>query len=327
MRNSLIILAAALIFYGCGKKSEKEEESSASNNSISSKKSAVFNPDSAYNFIVNQVSFGPRIPNTKQHIAAGNYLEKQLKQYTSEVVVQNFQMKAYDGTLLNLKNIVGCFNPSSKKRILLAAHWDTRHVADKDKANPKATFDGANDGASGAAVLLEIARALSRDSSLKVGVDLIFFDGEDYGDTNGTAQNDWCLGSQYWSVNKHRPGYSAYYGILFDMVGARNALFFKEYHSMKFAPSIVEKVWGAAASLGYGRYFINEGGIPVEDDHYYVNTIGKIPMIDIIETTAPANGNGNFADYHHTRQDNISVIDKQTLKAVGQTVLQVLYNE
>ncbi|WP_035727378.1 M28 family peptidase [Eisenibacter elegans] len=291
-----------------------------------------FNADSAYAFIERQVAFGPRVPNTAAHRRCGEYLSQTLRGYGWEVMEQSFEARAYDSTLLQGRNIIASYNPQAAKRILLAAHWDTRHVADKDSVRKNEPFDGANDGGSGVGVLLEIARILGTvDTSLSnVGVDIILFDLEDYGYPENyegqQTMESWCLGSQYWAKNKHRDNYSAYYGILLDMVGAKGARFYREGHSMQFAAGITQKVWGIAARLGYSSVFVNQQSPGIMDDHYYVNKIAKIPMIDIVEFN-PEDGRSYFGHYHHTHADNMSIIDTATLKAVGQTVLQVIFNE
>ena len=228
------------------------------------------------------------------------------------------------------------FLPKKENRILLCAHWDTRPFADKDEDKSKQgdPIDGANDGASGVAVLLEIARAIQQKSP-EYGVDIIFFDAEDYGaldfsmagmpDYNSTAET-WCLGSQYWSKNPHKPNYTAKYGILLDMVGAKDAVFPKEGYSLRYAAKLVNYIWNRGHDLGYGDYFqkrvMNGGGIT--DDHFYVNKYAGIPCVDILHYNIENNGFGYF---HHTHQDNMSVIDPNTLNAVGDVVLDVVYNE
>jgi glutaminyl-peptide cyclotransferase len=282
----------------------------------------AFNQDSAFSFIEKQVSFGPRIPNTPAHIQCSDYLVQQFKKYGAQVTEQDFQAKAYDGKLLRSKNIIASVNPSATKRILLAAHWDTRPWSDEDNKSPAKTFDGANDGGSGVGILMEIARVITTvQNKPVVGVDIVLFDSEDYGKSE--HQDSYCLGSQYWAKNKHVANYSAYYGILLDMAGAKGARFSKEGVSMEFAPSIVNKVWDQASALGYNQYFIHQTANNITDDHFYVNKFGKIPMIDIIDY----NSDSGFGKYWHTQDDNMQVIDKNTLKAVGQTLLQVLYNE
>ncbi|MEN8249393.1 MAG: M28 family peptidase, partial [Bacteroidota bacterium] len=207
-------------------------------------------------------------------------------------------------------------------RILLATHWDTRPWASKEKEDPTVEFDGANDGGSGVGVLLEIARQIQMKGGPDVGVDLLFFDGEDWGQENGGRMDSWCLGSQHWANNKG--AYSAYYGILLDMVGGKNAQFPYEGYSHQMAKKVMKNVWSQASDIGYSRYFIprREGGIT--DDHYYVNKIAKIPMINVLHWEPE---HGYFGNWHHTRADNMDLIDKNTLKAVGQTMLHVVYYE
>lgn len=291
-----------------------------------------FSADSAYAFLEKQVSFGPRVPNTAEHRQAGDYLINKLKQFGAEVIVQDFEATAFDGTVLNLRNIVGSYNPEASKRILLAAHWDTRPFADKeeDESLWRQPIAGANDGASGVGVLLELARLMHENQGPQVGVDIIFFDGEDYGEPEFMPEEQkerkvyWCLGSQYWAINKHKSNYSAYYGILLDMVGGKNAQFYREGYSREMAPSVVKLVWDWAHELGYDQYFKYSNSEPIIDDHLYMNK-GGVPSIDIIEYD-PAS-DFYFSDFHHTHKDDMDIISKETLKAVGETVLHVVYNE
>ncbi|MDB5262904.1 MAG: Glutamine cyclotransferase, partial [Adhaeribacter sp.] len=205
-------------------------------------------------------------------------------------------------------------------------HWDTRPFADKDTLNPTKPSDGANDGASGVGVLLELARILNTArNNPGIGVDFIFFDGEDYGNANGGAEETWCLGSQYWAKNKHQNGYNANFGILLDMVGAKGAKFAQEAYSKQYAPQVVNNVWKTASQLGFSDYFIYADNGGITDDHVFM-TQGGVPSIDIIDYD-PTSPDGTFGKYHHRHSDNMSIIDKNTLKAVGQTVLQVIYNQ
>jgi glutaminyl-peptide cyclotransferase len=281
-------------------------------------------------YVDTQVKFGPRVPNTKAHKACAAWMVAKLKQFGCEVTTQDFIATTYDGKKLQAQNIIGAINPNATKRILLAAHWDARAIADKDSVDKNKPIDAANDGGSGVGVLLEIARVI-QEAKVKpnVGVDIIFFDAEDTGephDFKGKSNgNSWCLGSQYWAKNKHKPNYTAYYGILFDMVGARGAVFPYEGGSMQFAPMIVRNIWDIASRLGYEKIFLQEQGGGITDDHVAVNEVAKIQMIDILEFH-PNDADG-FGKYHHTHQDNMSVIDKGTMKAVGQTVLTALYQE
>ncbi|MGY6744653.1 MAG: M28 family peptidase [Cecembia sp.] len=288
-----------------------------------------FNPDSAYAFIQQQVDFGPRVPNTEGHRKTREWLIEKLKSYGLEVKTQDFQARTYDNLNWNLTNIIASYNPSAKKRILLGAHWDTRRIADKDTERIDEPIDGANDGGSGVGVLLEIARLItSSEETLDIGVDFILFDGEDdgepeYSNVRNNNQIWWCLGSQHWSKNPHQPGYTAYYGILVDLVGAKGARFYREGYSMRYAKNIVNKVWNFASELGYSDFFIARDAPEIIDDHVFVNRDAKIPMINIVEFS-PDYG---FGHYHHTHADNMDIIDRRTLKAVGQTVLFTLYQE
>ena len=320
-----ILFAAAMI--SC---SQTPSSSSAKVESQPVKQQNVpaFDADSAWVFVENQVKFGPRVPNSEAHVACGNYLASELKRFGAQVYEQEATLTAYNGTQLKAKNIIGSFNPENSKRVLLFAHWDSRPYADHDKdpANQMKPIDGADDGASGVGVLLEMARQFSIKSPA-IGIDIIFFDAEDYGTPEFVKEykeNTWCLGAQFWAKNPHVKGYKADFGILLDMVGAKNASFFKEATSMRYAPQIVEEVWSTARDLGYGKFFINAEGGAITDDHQYVILGRNIPCIDIIYTD-PESDNG-FGPHWHTQNDTMDNIDRETLKAVGQTVLQVVYN-
>jgi Zn-dependent M28 family amino/carboxypeptidase len=314
------LLIGLLFIVSCSSNTEKKE--TVSQKPARKVDVPAFNADSAFSFVKKQVDFGPRIPNTKAHAETAAFLVKTLQRCGAQVTVQDFEAETYDGQKINLKNIVASFNPEKTKRILLAAHWDTRPFADKDPQKPTSTFQGANDGASGVGVLLEVARAMHAQALPEAGIDIIFFDGEDWGPLNGDLKEWWCLGSQYWS--KHKSNYAAYYGILLDMVGAPNAQFHREGYSMEYAPSIVEKVWNHAHRLGYSGVFVNKTQDGITDDHVFVNTIAKIPMIDIVHFEP---GIGYFGDFHHTQRDNLDVISKEMLRMVGSTVLNVVYYE
>lgn len=287
----------------------------------------VFNADSAYSFIEQQLAFGPRVPNTNAHKKCGDWIVGKLKEYNATVTEQNANLRAYDGTNLKARNIIGSFNPELSSRILLCAHWDSRPWADHDPdpANHNKPVPGANDGASGVGVLLEIARLMSINDP-GVGVDIVFFDAEDYGEPQeeqGYYADAWALGSQYWSANPHVPGYTARFGILLDMVGAKNAVFTKEQFSRQFAPNIVRRVWQTAEKLGYNNLFVNKDSGPVTDDHYYINQIMRVPTIDIIDYGDDREK--GFFEYWHTIDDTIEQISRETLKGVGQTVITVVY--
>ena len=328
-RNSMFILSAFILFsaFSCGTNGSK-----TTSTDITEKKVIVqvpqFDADSAYKYIQAQVDFGPRTPNSKGHVACGDYLAAKLAEHGAKVISQNAELPAYDGTLLKARNIIGSFKPESKKRIALFAHWDTRPWADNDpnEKNHHTPILGANDGASGVGVLLEIARQINQQQP-ELGIDIIFLDAEDYGTPQfyeGKHKEEaWCLGSQYWSRNPHVQGYNARFGILLDMVGGENSVFLKEGYSEEFAPDINKKVWKAAKKAGYGKTFIDERGDTITDDHLFINRLARIKTIDII----PNDPETGFPSTWHTIHDNMDHIDKNTLKAVGQTVLEVIYNE
>lgn len=286
-----------------------------------------FNADSAYNYVKKQLDFGPRVPGSEAHKQCAEWFIDFFSDKADTVYVQDFRTRLYNGNGIDGKNIIAAFNPEAKKRILLAAHWDSRPFADHDpdEKNWNTPIDGANDGASGVGVLMEIARIL-KNNPINVGVDIILFDLEDYGAPyylNLMTNDDWALGSQYWAKNPHIYNYRAYFGILLDMVGAPNAKFPKEYYSQQFAPALSNDVWRVAREIGYSDYFTNELGHPINDDHIYVNTIARIPMIDIIHLEN--NSESSFYPYWHTVKDNLEQIDPKTLGMVGDVVVNVLY--
>lgn len=330
MKTQNLAFLLLLLVFGCGQ-NNNESKTTQTEQPQQVVNVPAFNADSAYSFVKKQVDFGPRVPNTTPHQQAGDYFIRTFEDYGASVTVQEFESTTFDGKKLNLRNIVASFFPEQKKRILLAAHWDTRPFADKDDHDQKKPIDGANDGASGVAILLEIARVLHTSDNPQVGIDMILFDGEDWGETENMrvpVKNGldywWCLGSQYWAKHKHKPNYSAYYGILFDMVGGKNAQFYREGFSLQFAPKIVEKVWNTAERLGYSHIFVKKNQGEIIDDHLFVNQYGKIPTIDIV---AHDPATGSFGSFHHTHDDALDIISKETLKAVGETALHVIYHE
>lgn len=285
-----------------------------------------FDKDSAYLFVETQVNFGPRVTNTAEHTACKDWLVAKFKNYGASVIEQDFKATAYTGTVLNSTNIIAQFNPESTNRVLLAAHWDTRPMADHDpdEANHDKPILGADDGGSGVGILVEIARQLSLNP-IDLGVDIVLFDAEDYGESQGEDYKTWCLGSQHWGNNLHKPDYRANFGILLDMAGAKNARFTMDETSMTYAPAFMRKVWKLAQGMGYGSYFVSEQTNILIDDHLFVNQLTGIPTIDIINR--PMKSETGFGHYWHTLDDDMSIIDRRTLRAVGQTVLAVVYRE
>lgn len=295
-----------------------------------------FNADSAYAFTKAQCDFGPRDMNSRGHDLCGEWIVSKFKEYGCKVTTQTATLAGYDGTKLRSRNIMASINPEATTRILLCAHWDSRPWADNDpdSVNWRKPILAANDAASGVAVMLELARIIGKSKDEKafnkqLGIDFVCFDAEDWGTPQWADVADnadsWALGAQYWSKNLPQ-GYEARYGILLDMVGGVGAKFYREGMSMQYAPEIVKKVWRAAREVGFGSYFPKEDGGVITDDHVPVNQFAKIPTIDIIPYYADCQ-QSSFGPTWHTLADNMENIDKNTLKAVGQTLVQVIYKE
>lgn len=325
----LLVIAFAF-FASCGGSKDNDNDNNQDSLPEQTVNIPEFNKDSAYEYVAQQLAFGPRVPESTAHAECAVYLTSELERHGLTVFVQEITVRTYDGKILKGKNIIGSFDSENKKRVMLSSHWDSRPYADwdPDPANHRTPIPGANDGASGVGVLLEIARLITQNPP-SVGIDIIFWDIEDYGephDAQNTGKEDtWGLGSQYWSKNMHKPGYNARFGILLDMVGAKDAVFRMEGFSHKFAPSILRKVWNYAKELGYAQYFIFEESNPIMDDHYYVNKYANIPTIDIIHQ--PYDSQTGFFPYWHTLEDNLDKIDPEMLKIVGEVVLKTIYSE
>ena len=324
----MYVLTGCLFLSCCGQKTATDRLTTMVTDPKSNLSSPVFDPDSAYAFVERQVQFGPRVPNTEAHKACARYLTFELERFGAKVYVQEAVLTAYNDDRLQASNIIGVFNPEQTRRVLLFAHWDSRPYSDQDPDvnNHFKPIDGADDGASGVGVLLEIARQIGIQG-IGIGIDIIFFDAEDYGEpvfAYNNQQDTYCLGAQFWAKNPHVPDYKAEYGILLDMVGSKNATFYRESYSLEYAAPIVERVWNTARNIGYGKFFVNASGGGVTDDHLYVNKGRGIPSINIINYDP--NTYHRFGSYWHTQQDTMDNIDRETLKAVGQTVLEVIYN-
>ena len=291
----------------------------------------TFSADSAYAFADKQCSFGARTMNSEAHHKCGEWIMGKFREYGLAVEAQDADLKGYDGTTLHSRNIIAHFRPECPTRILLCAHWDSRPWADNDpdSTNWRKPVMAANDGASGIAVMLEIARLLKKDTTLSVGIDFVCFDAEDWGTPQWSDSEDdadtWALGAQYWAT--HLPqGYKARYGILLDMVGGQGAHFYQEGVSKQYAAEIVNKVWRTASQIGYGSFFPMTDGGMITDDHVPVNEKASIPCIDVI-AYYPDCRQSSFGPTWHTVSDDMQHIDHNVLKAVGQVVVQVLWSE
>ena len=329
MRNIILLICIVMVCYSCSttKKSQTAEQSVVN---------IEFNADSAYTFCAAQCSFGPRTMNSEAHEQCAQWIQQKFEQYGYSVQLQKADLKGYDGTILKSTNIIARQKPTANgqqptAKIFICAHWDSRPWADNDpdEANWRKPVMAANDGASGVAVMLELARQLQQNDSARLAVDFICFDAEDWGIPQWKEEVDgdsWALGAQYWAASSLPQQGNYQYGILLDMVGGQGAKFYREYNSMHYARNIVERVWQAANTAGYGSIFPYKDGGGVTDDHVPVNEKAGIPCIDIINYY-PDCEQSSFGPTWHTISDDMQHIDKNTLKAVGQTLVQLIYSE
>lgn len=286
----------------------------------------LFNQDSAFAYVEHQCSFGPRVPNTKAHEACLAYLKSEMERFGAKVTLQKCDLKAFDGTFLKSTNIISSYFPERNKRVALFGHWDCRPFSDADKSGRmNAPVMGANDAASDVAVLMEVARNLQTNDP-GVGVDIIFFDSEDYGAPHNQEKDDdddtWCLGTQYWGKNTgYTEANKPFVGVLLDMVGAPGAQFAIDAVSRYYAPGPSADFWNLANSMGFGSSFVQGGEAQIVDDHYYVNKIAGIPTFDVIDYRM----NEGFPEMWHTQHDDVAHINKNTMGMVGRVLMHYLY--
>ncbi len=321
----ILYVTACLGFFACTEPARKPAGKPVESAAAYKQVSPDFNADSAYNWVQKQVDFGPRPCNSDAHTACGKYISKEFRRFADEVLEQKAVVKNFDGKNLNIVNIIASFNPTAQKRVIICTHWDTRPYADMDPdiANRNKPILAADDAGSGVGVMLEMARQMKARHP-EIGIDLICFDAEDLGKSEAGGDS-YCLGSQYWGKHTHIPGYKANYGVLLDMVGGFNARFIWEGTSLKYAEPILRKVWDQGVQLGFSNYYYYLEGGSLTDDHLFVNQLTGIPTIDIIHYTESTES--RFPAHWHTMGDNMGVIDRNTLKAVGQTLLEVIYKE
>ncbi|MFL5639619.1 MAG: M28 family peptidase [Gemmatimonadaceae bacterium] len=270
--------------------------------------STGFNGTSAYNYAKAQVDFGPRVPGSPAAKRAGDWIIQQMRARADTVIVQSFTYTTADGRKLPLRNILARFRPSLAERVLYLTHWDSRPISDSPtatEAEKKMPVPGANDGASGVGMFIALGDVLKRTKP-NVGVDLLFTDGEDYGDF-GPPEVDVLIGSKYFATHLPSPSYKPLYGILWDMIGDKDLRIPYEMNSFQQAPEVVSRVWQTAADLGYGDVFVQESGGPVTDDHIPLLNAG-LRVIDVIDLTYPS---------HHTPQDTMDKISARSLAIVG----------
>ncbi|HTI04120.1 MAG TPA: M28 family peptidase [Gemmatimonadales bacterium] len=273
-----------------------------------------FNGTTAFGYVQQQMSFGPRIPNTPGHQQEADWLLAQLRQRADTVIVQEITHKLKNGETLHLRNFVARFRPQASDHILFMAHWDTRPMADRAEnlGQQRMPVPGANDGASGVAILLGVADALkARPLTGATGADLLFVDGEDYGDFADT--NDVLIGSRWFAA--HQPaGYQPLYAVLFDMVGDKDLQIFQEGQSVAGAPEVVQRVWRVAADLGYGHQFVPSVRHTLTDDHVSLQKVG-IHAIDVVDFDYP---------YWHTTDDTIDKVSAESLQIVGDVAVALV---
>lgn len=330
MRNSIIaVLAIGLLALGSCKNQKTASESDQTDTIAVTR--VRFNADSAFASIEAQCAFGPRVPNSTAHQKCGDYIVGRFKSLGLQVTEQKVDLKAWDGNILHSRNIIASYLPEATDRIVIATHWESRPWADADPDSSKhhEPVMAANDGASGVAVMIEVARQLAQLKP-SIGIDFVCFDSEDYGapywaqDRAPQDGSDWCLGSQYWAHHPHKDSYKARYGILLDMVGGQDARFCYEGVSMRYARDVMVRTWDAAQRVGAGNLFLQQEGGWAQDDHVPMNEIAGIPTIDIIPFVE---GEHTFGVTWHTVNDTPAHISKETLKGVGQTLLQLISEE
>lgn len=326
MSHFIYIILSVLLLAACSNPASNSGSAQPATNAI--KSTPEFSGDSAYLAVARQLEFGPRVPGSQAQTECAQWIQEELKRYGASVKVQQSTVTAYDGTSLPCINIVGSYNLESKNRVLLMAHWDSRHVSDADPDPTKRhqAVPAANDGASGVGVLLEIARQAGLKQP-NMGIDIFLTDAEDYGAPDDWKGNHdekyWALGTQEWCRKPHIDNYQATYGILLDMVGSGQATFYREYYSDRYASDVVNLVWQTAAKLGYRNLFVNRSGAGITDDHVFVNQMRHIPTIDIIDTRE--HGEGTFYPHWHTTEDTLDKISKETLQKVGNVLMQLIY--
>ncbi len=324
--TAVIFLSACYLLTACGS-GEQAPKDVTQKDTVSVKPISVpsFDADSAYDYVSRQVAMGPRTPGSAAQLQCAKWMEGKLKAVCDTVYKQDVKVTGGDGKSLPCINLIGAIHPRATRRFLLLTHWDSRPWADQDTKDKDKPILAADDGGSGVGVLLELARQVKAHGLPEgVGIDILFTDVEDYGQTKW-GEDSYCLGTQYWARHPHVPGYTAEFGILLDMVGARGAQFPMEGISAQVAGDVQQKVWKAANDAGYSSYFPYTTGGDITDDHVPVNRIAGIKTIDIINLGQdPGNP---FAAHWHTHADVMDIIDKRTLRAVGQTLLQAIYEQ
>lgn len=305
------------------------------NDTIPMQPAPLFCADSAMQYVREQCAFGPRTPMSAAHDTCCQWIAAEFRRHGADVAFQHIEVVGYDSTVMRGTNIMASINPEQTDRVLITAHYDSRMWADNDDdaAHHRSPVMAANDGASGVAVMLEMARAIG-SMPLDFGVDFVCFDLEDQGiprwaekdnDEPADPYGYWCMGSRQWAEQAFNGGYRARYAVNLDMVGGRGAKFAMETYSLQFARPVVQMIWHIAHQLGFGDYFdLDEGGA-VMDDHVSIYQYTHIPSLDIVPHVSGSRS--SFGETWHTLKDTPDNIDPAVMNAVGQVMLQTLYND
>ena len=278
-----------------------------------------FDEDSAFNWLEKQCEFGPRNPGSKGYFDCKDFLIQNLNGYSDTVFIQNFTYtELRENNTYDLSNIIAEFITDSEKHILLGAHWDTRPWADQD-LNPSNRFTpilGANDGASGVAVLMELAKMFNSNPP-PVNISIVLFDGEDIGIEG--IPNSYAKGSQYFA--KNLPIKKPDFGIIIDLIGDRILEIPIERNSYRVAPNLVNELWDLAEKLELPA-FQNRLGYEIYDDHIPLWEFAGIPTIDLIDFNYP----NQTVNYWHTLNDIPQNCSSESLDQVGQLLTNYIYS-
>jgi peptidase M28-like protein len=273
----------------------------------------AFDGQLAYGYVKTQLDFGTRVPGTPGAQRCGDWIIAQMRQRADTVIVQSWSHTTVGGAVLPLRNILARFRPTATDRVLYVTHWDTRPTSDEARtpAERRLPMPGANDGASGVGLFIALGDLLKKTPA-SVGVDLLFVDGEDYGDF--PKNQDVLIGSTYFASHLPSPDYRPIFGVLWDMIGDKDLDIYEEANSVQRAPEIVSRVWHQAADLGYQRYFVPQVGSAVTDDHVPLLKAG-LRVIDVIDFSYPV---------HHTPRDTIDQVSAQSLQIVGDVATSLI---
>ncbi len=313
-----IIALVMVLFLSCDNTSDRDKL-------LLSTFTPNFSAEEAFRSIEKQVQLGPRIPGSKAHHLCRKFIVRSLEESGYQPEINHGLVDSGNG-ILEIFNISGSYKPELKNRILLCGHYDSRLTADLDSLMSNSPVPGANDGASGTAVLLQLAKEIQK-YDLDLGVDFIFFDGDDQGiypESSTRKKHTWSLGAQYWARGVKK---EYQYGIVLDMVGAENATFFKEDVSKIFAGSVQDKLWNIAGELGYDSFFIQKPIGVLVSDHYYINNLTKAKIPCLLVSDYRKDTEHGYFPYWHTTSDIPEHISKESLKAVGQSIIELLYTK